>query len=69
MFHHTACHRRKRVAIVLHDGTRFVDRFLDRTKGRILFEVRGFVPLRAIRSFGINDEAKRYSHHHPVAPG
>lgn len=35
---HTGCHPGKRVMVILRDGTRFVDKFVERTKTQVVFE-------------------------------
>ena len=61
---HTGTWPGKIVRIVLKDGTRFLDRFVDRTHGKTIveFEKRGKIKKRHIKSFtplGDNMEAVR----------
>jgi hypothetical protein len=49
---HTAINRGKRVRVELKDGTVFVDRFLDRTRGKVcVFEQRGRVRVGDSKAF------------------
>jgi hypothetical protein len=50
---HSACARGKRVLIVLRDGTRLEDKFLERGRGWILLERAGRVSLETVRAFTI----------------
>jgi hypothetical protein len=50
---HTATYRNKKVLVVLYDGTRFVDRFLDRASSKRYVELRdhGRIEIGRIRVF------------------
>ena len=49
---HTATHRGKRVRVELKNGEVFVDKFVNRTRGKIVeFELRGRVPAGDIKAF------------------
>lgn len=50
---HTACHRGRRVLIVLRDGARVEDKFLNRTDKWVSLELYGKVYKRDIRSFTV----------------
>ena len=54
---HTSTYKGKRVFVILRDGQRFVDKFLDKKAGYIVFAGRGRVPVREIRVFTINKAA------------
>ena len=56
---HTAAPYRKRVYVKLRDGTRFVDRFLDRTDRQVQFEQHGWIDKRNIASFAIYRDNER----------
>jgi len=51
---HTSAKKGKRVFIILRDGTRIVDKFLDHKSGYVLLEKHGRLPIDTIRSFSIN---------------
>lgn len=49
---HTAINRGKKVRVELKDGTVFIDRFLNRTRGKVCeFAERGRVPAGDIKAF------------------
>lgn len=48
---HTATNRGKRVRVVLKDGTRIDDRFLDRSDRWIVLRHRGRVMKRDVKAF------------------
>lgn len=49
---HTAIRRGKRVRVELKNGEVFVDKFINRTRGKICeFELRGRVPAGDIKAF------------------
>lgn len=50
---HTSAPRGKRVWVVLKDGTKFIDRFMECTKKYILFADRGRVFKGDVRAFSI----------------
>ena len=53
MLKHSAVSRGKRVLIVLHDGTRIVDKFLDKGNGWILLTEHGKIKLEDVRCMTI----------------
>jgi hypothetical protein len=52
MFRHTSCPRGKKVLLILHDGTRIVGKFHDRTQTHVELEGRR-VAKRDIRTFSL----------------
>lgn len=50
---HTACYPGKRVRVVLIDGTKFIDRFQERTPKWVFFKERGRVRRSTIKAFSI----------------
>ena len=58
---HTTAPIGKRVYVILHDGDSFVDKLVERRDRIFLFEARGRVMSRTIRSLSINrrSEEKR----------
>ena len=46
---HSTVSRGKRILVILHDGTRMVDKFLDRGNGWILLHEHGKIKLEDIR--------------------
>lgn len=53
---HTSTYKGKRVFVILRDGSRFVDKFLDKKAGYILFAEHGRIPIRDVRVFTINKQ-------------
>lgn len=50
---HTCCRRGKRVSVVLRDGSRLLDRFVERTGKFVVLEEAGRVQAGLIRVFKI----------------
>lgn len=50
---HTSCRKGKRVVVTLQDGTRIIDKFVERKGKGIVLEEKGFVRGREIRAFTI----------------
>lgn len=50
---HTTARRGKRIVLILHDGTRLVDKLVERRARHYVFERAGKVDASAIRSFSI----------------
>lgn len=50
---HTSFPKRTKVNIIMKDGTRIVDRFVDKKSGRIHFEKTGWMSISTIRSMTI----------------
>lgn len=50
---HTAAHKGKRIQVTLKDGSRFIDKFMDRRKPYVFFKDRGKVHIGDIRVFSI----------------
>ena len=53
MIKHSACARGKRVLVILRDGGRLEDRFLERHGGFIWLEEAGKIALEDVRTFSI----------------
>ena len=49
MLKHSACARGKKVLVILYDGTRIIDKFLDRGNGWILLTEHGKIKLEDVR--------------------
>ena len=54
---HTATFRGKRVLVILRDGTRIIDRFLDRTDRKVLLKDYGWIPKSKLRALAPYREA------------
>ena len=50
---HTGAPRGKRIWVVLKDGTKFIDRFVDRSDKYVIFKDRGWVAKGLIKSFSM----------------
>lgn len=50
---HTSFPKRTKVNIIMRDGKRFTDRFLDKKSGRVHFEDSGWMKVNTIRSMTI----------------
>ena len=65
---HTAIQRGKKVRVELKDGTVFIDRFLNRTRGKICeFAVRGRVPAGDIKAFSPYRALQEVSKHRRIS--
>jgi len=51
---HTSTNKGKRVLVILRDGTKFVDKFMDKKGGFIYFEEHDRVRIDEVRAFTIN---------------
>lgn len=56
---HTGCHTGKRVLVTLRDGTKIIDKFVDRTKSFIILEREGRIHKKRLRNFSIYKEQVR----------
>jgi hypothetical protein len=51
---HTSVKKGKRVFIILRDGTKLVDKFLDHKSGHVILEKHGRIAIDQIRALSIN---------------
>ena len=47
---HSMFKKGQKVFVILRDGSNFVDRFVEKKNGTIIFEERGRVPIKDIRT-------------------